>query len=193
MDACARLRLAQRVLIAAAGEMVKHDPVLKSKLQVLIIGGVSGGDGDELNRLRTLAKFLGIDDRVKFIPPASREELPHWYRAADLVCVPSHSESFGLVALEAQACGTPVVAAAVGGLRTAVADGFSGSLVDGHDPRSWSSVLTRLLHEPQRRISLSMGALEHARRFGWEATARGTIDIYDQLLAEPRAAIRSLA
>ena len=181
------------VLIAAAGEMVKHDPVLKSKLQVLIIGGVSGGDGDELNRLRTLAKFLGIDDRMKFIPPASREELPHWYRAADLVCVPSHSESFGLVALEAQACGTPVVAAAVGGLRTAVADGFSGSLVDGHDPRSWSSVLTRLLHEPQRRISLSMGALEHARRFGWEATARGTIDVYDQLLAEPRAAIRSLA
>jgi len=181
------------VLIAAAGEMVKHDPVLKSRLEVLIIGGVSGGDGEEINRLRTLAKFLGVDELVKFIPPASREDLPHWYRAADLVCVPSHSESFGLVALEAQACGTPVVAAAVGGLRTAVADGFSGSLVDGHEPRSWAAVLTRLLDEPQRRISLSMGALEHARRFGWEATARGTIDIYDQLLAEPGLAVRSLA
>ena len=181
------------VLISAAGEMVKHDPVIKSKLQILIIGGVSGGSGEELNRLQSLARFLGIQDRVKFIPPASREELPHWYRAADLVCVPSYSESFGLVALEAQACGTPVVAAAVGGLRTAVADGFSGSLVDGHDPRSWSAVLTRLLQEPQRRVALSMGALQHARRFGWETTARGTIDIYDRLLAEPSAAVRSLA
>lgn len=181
------------VLISAAGEMVKHDPIIKSKLQILIIGGVSGGSGEELNRLQSLARFLGIQDRVRFVPPVSREELPHWYRAADLVCVPSHSESFGLVALEAQACGTPVVAAAVGGLRTAVADGFSGSLVDGHDPRSWSAVLTRLLQEPQRRIALSMGALQHARRFGWEATARGTIDIYDRLLAEPSAAVRSLA
>ena len=181
------------VLISAAGEMVKHDPVIKNKLQILIIGGVSGGSGEELHRLQSLARFLGIQDRVRFIPPTSRKELPHWYRAADLVCVPSYSESFGLVALEAQACGTPVVAAAVGGLRTAVADGFSGSLVDGHDPRSWSAVLTRLLQEPQRRVALSMGALQHARRFGWETTARGTIDIYDRLLAEPSAAVRSLA
>jgi D-inositol-3-phosphate glycosyltransferase len=181
------------VLISAAAEMIKHDPVIKSRLQILIIGGVSGGNGDELHRLQSLARFLGVHDRVKFIPPVSRAELPHWYRAADLICVPSYSESFGLVALEAQACGTPVVAAAVGGLRTAVADGFSGSLVDGHDARSWSAVLTRLLQEPQRRIALSMGALEHARRFGWEATARGTIDIYDRLLAEPSAVVRSLA
>jgi D-inositol-3-phosphate glycosyltransferase len=181
------------VLISAAAEMIKHDPVIKSRLQILIIGGVSGGNGDELHRLQSLARFLGVHDRVKFIPPVSRAELPHWYRAADLVCVPSYSESFGLVALEAQACGTPVVAAAVGGLRTAVADGFSGSLVDGHDARSWSAVLTRLLQEPQRRIALSMGALEHARRFGWEATARGTVDIYDRLLAEPSAVVRSLA
>lgn len=181
------------VLISAAGEMVKHDPVIKNKLQILIIGGVSGGSGEELHRLQSLARFLGIQDRVRFIPPTSREELPHWYRAADLVCVPSYSESFGLVALEAQACGTPVVAAAVGGLRTAVADGFSGSLVDGHDPRSWSAVLTRLLQEPQRRVALSMGALQHARRFGWETTARGTFDIYDRLIAEPSAAVRSLA
>jgi D-inositol-3-phosphate glycosyltransferase len=166
---------------------------MKSKLQILIIGGVSGGTGDELSRLQALARFLGVHERVKFISPVSRGELPHWYRAADLVCVPSYSESFGLVALEAQACGTPVVAAAVGGLRTAVADGFSGSLVDGHDSRSWSAILTRLLQEPQRRVALSMGALQHARRFGWETTARGTIDIYDRLLAEPTSVARSLA
>ena len=99
-----------------------------------------------------------------------------------VVCVPSYSESFGLVALEAQACGTPVVASAVGGLRTAVADGISGVLVDGHDPRAWSSVLTRLLLEPQRRITLSMGAIEHASHFGWDATARKTLDVYDNLI-----------
>jgi D-inositol-3-phosphate glycosyltransferase len=181
------------VLISAAAEMIKHNPIMKSKLQILIIGGVSGGTGDELSRLQALARFLGVHERVKFISPVSRGELPHWYRAADLVCVPSYSESFGLVALEAQACGTPVVAAAVGGLRTAVADGFSGSLVDGHDSRSWSAILTRLLQEPQRRVALSMGALQHARRFGWETTARGTIDIYDRLLAEPTSVARSLA
>ena len=171
------------VLISAAGEMVKHDPVIKSKLQILIIGGVSGGSGEELNRLQALARFLGIQDRVKFIPPVSREELPHWYRAADLVCVPSYSESFGLVALEAQACGTPVVATAIGGLRTAVADGISGVLVDGHDPRAWSSVLARLLQEPQRRVLLSLGAVEHASHFGWDATSRGTLDIYDRVIS----------
>jgi D-inositol-3-phosphate glycosyltransferase len=181
------------VLISAAAEMIKHNSIMKSKLQILIIGGVSGGTGDELSRLQALARFLGVHERVKFISPVSRGELPHWYRAADLVCVPSYSESFGLVALEAQACGTPVVAAAVGGLRTAVADGFSGSLVDGHDSRSWSAILTRLLQEPQRRVALSMGALQHARRFGWETTARGTIDIYDRLLAEPTSVARSLA
>ena len=181
------------VLISAAAEMIKHNPIMKSKLQILIIGGVSGGTGDELSRLQALARFLGVHERVKFISPVSRGELPHWYRAADLVCVPSCSESFGLVALEAQACGTPVVAAAVGGLRTAVADGFSGSLVDGHDSRSWSAILTRLLQEPQRRVALSMVALQHARRFGWETTARGTIDIYDRLLAEPTSVARSLA
>ena len=80
---------------------------------------------------------------MQFAPPVPRVDLPQWYRAADLVCVPSYSESFGLVALEAQACGTPVVATAVGGLRTAVADGISGVLVDGHDPHACASRATR--------------------------------------------------
>ena len=171
------------VLIRAAAEMVKHSPFLRSKLAVLIIGGASGNGQGEPERLRQLAKFLAVEDIVHFMPPVAREDLPDWYRASDLVCVPSYSESFGLVALEAQACGTPVVATAVGGLRTAVADGISGSLVDGHDPRAWSAVISRLLVEPQRRVLLSMGAVEHAAKFGWDATARGILDVYDRVLS----------
>ena len=174
------------LLIRATAEMVSHTPHLRAKLKVFIIGGASGVNTSEVERMKELVAWLGISDVVSFSPPVSREELPQWYRAADLVCVPSYSESFGLVALEAQACGTPVVATAVGGLRTAVADGISGVLVDGHDPRAWSSVLARLLQEPQRRVLLSMGAVEHASHFGWDATARGTLDIYDQVLSQLR-------
>lgn len=171
------------VLIRAAAELVKHSPHLRAKLRAFIVGGASGSGTAEVERLKELVAWLGISDVVNFAPPVSRVELPNWYRAADLVCVPSYSESFGLVALEAQACGTPVVATAVGGLRTAVADGISGVLVDGHDPRAWSSVFARLLQEPQRRVLLSMGAIEHASHFGWDTTARGTLNIYDELLS----------
>ena len=181
------------VLIRAVAEMLKHTPVLRAKLKTIIMGGASGNGSQEPERLKALTQFLGVDDVIEFIPPVPRDELSDWYRASDLVCVPSYSESFGLVALEAQACGTPVVATAVGGLRTAVADGISGSLVDGHDPRAWSAVISRLLLEPERRLLLSMGAVEHASHFGWDATARGTLDVYDRVLSKGTATIRSLA
>ncbi len=171
------------VLIRAIAEMVTHSPALRAKLITLIVGGASGGNGAEVERMKELVNWLGISDVVRFAPPVDRAGLADYYRASDLVCVPSYSESFGLVALEAQACGTPVVASAVGGLRTAVADGISGVLVDGHDSRAWSSVLARLLQEPQRRILLSLGAVEHASHFGWDATSRGTLDIYDRVLS----------
>jgi D-inositol-3-phosphate glycosyltransferase len=166
------------VLIKAAAEMVSHSPYLRAKLAVVIMGGASGHI-NELEKLKSLAKFLNVEDVTHFVDPVSRTVLPDWYRASDLVCVPSYSESFGLVALEAQACGTPVVATAIGGLRTAVSDGISGSLVDGHDPKAWSAVISRLIAEPQRRLLLSMGAVEHASHFGWEMTARKTLDVYD--------------
>ena len=172
------------VLLRAVSEMVTHSPHLKAKLAVVIMGGASGSGVNELESLKVLAKFLKIDDVTHFIEPVSRELLPDWYRASDLVCVPSYSESFGLVALEAQACGTPVVATAIGGLRTAVSDGISGSLVDGHDPKAWSAVISRLIAEPQRRLLLSMGAVEHASHFGWENTARKTLDVYDWALSK---------
>ena len=180
------------VLIRAIAQMVQHSPHLRPKLIINIMGGASGANQSEVERLKDCASWLGVDDVVRFSDPVPREELPEWYRASDLVCVPSYSESFGLVALEAQACGTPVVATAIGGLRTAVADGISGVLVDGHNPRAWSSVFARLLQEPQRRILLSLGALEHASHFGWEGTSRGTLDIYDRVLSARSAAKKSL-
>ena len=176
------------VLIRAVAEMLNHSPHLRPKLITIIMGGASGSGLGEVERLKDLVSWLNISDVVRFENPVPRAALPQWYRAADLVCVPSYSESFGLVALEAQACGTPVVATAVGGLRTAIADGISGVLVDGHDARAWSSVLARLLQEPQRRVLLSMGAIEHASHFGWDATARGTLDIYDRIIATSASA-----
>ena len=176
------------VLIRAVAEMLNHSPHLRPKLITVIMGGASGSGLGEVERLKDLVSWLNISDVVRFENPVPRAQIPQWYRAADLVCVPSYSESFGLVALEAQACGTPVVATAVGGLRTAVADGISGVLVDGHDPRAWSSVLARLIQEPQRRVLLSMGAIEHASHFGWDATARGTLDIYDRIIATSASA-----
>ena len=179
------------VLIRATSELVKHSPLLRHKLVVNVMGGASGANTDEVDRLKELTSWLGIDDVVRFEPPVARQDLAQWYRAADLVVVPSYSESFGLVALEAQACGTPVVATAVGGLRTAVADGISGVLVDGHDPKAWSSVIARLLQEPQRRVLLSMGAIEHASHFGWDTTARGTLDVYDLVISEARKSLEA--
>jgi D-inositol-3-phosphate glycosyltransferase len=175
------------VLVRAIAEMVAHSPHLRSKLALVIMGGASGTGSNEPERLAKLAKFLGVSDLIHFKEPVSRAELADWYRASDLVCVPSYSESFGLVALEAQACGTPVVASAVGGLRTAVSDGISGILVDGHDEKAWASVIARLIAEPQRRVLLSMGALEHAKKFGWENTARQTLDVYDWVLSKPKS------
>jgi D-inositol-3-phosphate glycosyltransferase len=177
------------VLLRAAAEMISHSPYLRAKLAVVIIGGASGYV-NELEKLKSLAKFLQIEDVTHFVDPVSRSVLPDWYRATDLVCVPSYSESFGLVALEAQACGTPVVATAIGGLRTAVSDGISGCLVDGHDPRAWSACISRLIMEPQRRLLLSIGAIEHASHFGWENSARKTLDVYDLILNKNRKTVK---
>jgi D-inositol-3-phosphate glycosyltransferase len=126
--------------------------------------------------LQELAEGLGITAQVRFVPPVPRAQLADWYRAADLVAVPSHSESFGLVAVEAQACGTPVVAADVGGLPTAIGD--AGILVDGHDPHVWSLALESLLLEPEQREKLGRKAVEHAALFGWDRTTERLYEVY---------------
>jgi D-inositol-3-phosphate glycosyltransferase len=143
-----------------------------------VVGGLSGTGLEHPQALTDLVRDLGIADVVRFVPAQSQRELADWYCAASLVCVPSRSETFGLVALEAQACGTPVVAAGVGGLTTAVRDGRSGVLVDGHDPYRWAGVIDDLLASPDRQGALRAGALSHAGGFGWSRTAVETLAAY---------------
>jgi len=125
---------------------------------------------------------------VRFEPPSGPDRLRDWYVAADLVAVPSHNESFGLVALEAQACGTPVVATRVGGLPTTVRDGVSGLLVDGHSPDAWAAALGRGL---AHRARLSLGAIEHASGYSWGRTAHGLLTAYRDVLSPSRLAATS--
>jgi D-inositol-3-phosphate glycosyltransferase len=172
------------VLLRAAARLLDRDPSLRDRLVVAVVGGPSGSGLARPEALQALAAELSLSDCVRFVPPVPQDRLPDWYRAADVTVVPSYSESFGLVAVESQACGTPVVAASVGGLRTAVADGFSGVLVDGHDPSSYAGVLGELAHDEQRRAELGHGALLHAGRFGWAATAAGMLDVYSEALLE---------
>lgn len=171
------------VLIRAAAEMLVRDPGLRARLQVVICGGPSGTGLAQPTALIDLARSLGVDDIVRFEPPSGRETLVDWYRAADIAVVPSHSESFGLVAVEAQACGTPVVAASVGGLRTAVDDQVSGLLVDGHDPRDFARAIERIGLDADLRGELSAGARMHAASFGWASTTAGLLASYSAALA----------
>jgi D-inositol-3-phosphate glycosyltransferase len=152
-------------------------------VRVVVAGGPSGSGLQAPDSLVALADDLGIAHRVTFLPPQSREDLVTVYRAADLVAVPSYSESFGLVAVEAQACGTPVVAARVGGLPTVVTDGVTGVLVDGHDPRDWARELGALLADPLRGRRLGAAAALAAARFGWDATVDALLDVYTGALA----------
>jgi D-inositol-3-phosphate glycosyltransferase len=168
------------VLLRAVAVLLARDPALRRRLVVPVVGGPSGSGLDRPESLALLAGQLGIDDVVRFVPPVSQTELARWYAAATLVAVPSYNESFGLVAIEAQACGTPVVAAAVGGLTTAVHEGHSGLLVDGHGPAQWADALARVAGDPALRARLAGGAEQHAREFSWEATARHTLGVYER-------------
>lgn len=170
------------VLLKAAAELVLHNPELRQDLIVAICGGPSGSGLDEPEALQRLANELGINDLVRFIPPINRENLVTWFQAADVCAVPSYSESFGLVALEAQACGTPVIAARVGGLATTVADGVSGLLVDGHDRANWANAIYRLVTDQELHTSLSSGALTHAAKFSWSNTASKLIQTYEEVI-----------
>jgi D-inositol-3-phosphate glycosyltransferase len=174
------------VLLRAAADLRTRDPDIGRRLVVAVCGGPSGSGLERPTALMDLAAELGIADAVRFLPPQPRDALADLYRAVDLLAVPSHNESFGLVALEAQACGTPIVAAAVGGLRTVVQDARSGVLVNSHRSADWAAVLGSLLGAPRRRAELSRGAVRHAREFSWNRTASGLLAAYRDTLAGHR-------
>lgn len=175
------------VLLRAVAELGAVQPELARDLTVAVVGGPSGSGLDRPTALIELAGSLGISPQVRFLPPQTGAALADLYRASDLVAVPSYSESFGLVALEAQACGTPVVAAAVGGLVTVVQDRVSGVLVDSHDPASWARVLAELIAAPAWRAVLARGAVAHASGFSWDLTASRLLEVYRGAVAENRA------
>ncbi len=168
------------VLLRAVAVLLRREPALRDRLVVPVVGGPSGSGLEEPTSLVDLARDLGIADVVRFVPPVSQPELARWYAAATVACVPSYSESFGLVAVEAQACGTPVVAAAVGGLTTAVDDGVTGLLVAGHGPEDYARAIGRLVRDRALRGRMSVAAVGHAHRFGWPRTAEETFQVYEQ-------------
>ena len=170
------------VAIRTVAEAVARDPETTRHLQLAIVGGPSGGDGDEVARLMELATNLDVADRVMLFPPQHQTRLADFYAAADVVLVPSRSESFGLVALEAGACGTPVVASAVGGLPYVVEDARTGVLVDGHDPADHAEAVLGVLRDPRRQASLGDEAARRALRLTWDVTAREVRSVYDELL-----------
>ena len=176
------------VLLRAVAELLARDPGRREHLVVPVVGGPSGTGLDKPQALADLAESLGIADVVRFVPPVTQGELATWYAAATVVAVPSYNESFGLVAAEAQASGTPVVAAAVGGLTTVVRDGHSGLLVPGHRADDWATALARVLDDDGLCARLREGAVAQAAQFSWDATADATLGVYEQARGLLRAA-----
>ena len=132
--------------------------------------------------LMDLAAASGVGDRVMFFPPQPQIRLADFYSAAELVLVPSRSESFGLVALEAQACGTPVVAAATGGLRYVVEDGETGFLVAGWDPADYAERLLLILDDRAGARRMGDAAVRRALKFSWDSTAADVLSVYREVL-----------
>lgn len=169
------------VLIQAVAEMVRRNP--DRNFQVLICGGASGAVA-QANTYVDLVNSLGLRRYIRFLPPRPPEELVSLYRAADVVAMPSYNETFGLVAMEAQATGTPVVAARVGGLPFAIAKGVTGVFVDGHDPGEWADALESMLDDDEGRIRMAQEAVDHATQFSWATTAERLAGVYNEVLTE---------
>lgn len=166
------------VAIAALAELSESHP----DAVLLVVGGASGIEGrSELDAATSLVSALGLADRVRFVPPQPHHLLSTYYRAADVCIVPSRSESFGLVALEAAACGTPVVAAAVGGLLTLVEDGVTGFLIDHRDPQDFARAIGGILDSPERAESMAEAAAALASRYTWSTTAARLRRLYGDL------------
>jgi D-inositol-3-phosphate glycosyltransferase len=178
------------VAVRALAEAVALDPAATHDVVLAIVGGPSGADhGVEVARLMDLASALGVGERVILFPPQPQARLADFYAAAETVLVPSRSESFGLVALEAQASGTPVIASAVGGLRYVVEDGVTGHLVEGHDPADHAERVLSILGDAKRRARMGEAGVLRSLRFSWDATAAGMLSVYRELLEDRTRAV----
>ncbi|MEJ7845731.1 MAG: glycosyltransferase [Acidimicrobiales bacterium] len=168
------------VAVRALAEITRTRP----DALLVVVGGASGVDGGaEVARVGEIVDHLGLAGNVRYVSPQPHHLLSTYYRAADVAVVPSRSESFGLVALEAAACGTPVVAAAVGGLRTLVDDGVTGWLVEGRDPSAFAARIEAVLADPALAAAMSSAAAERARRYTWSTTAARLRRLYGDLTA----------
>ena len=169
------------VAIEALAELRAHGD---EPYRLVVVGGPSGPHGEKsLHSLYDVADARGVREFVHFIEPQPHELLSSYYRAADVCLVPSRSESFGLVALEAAACGTPVVASAVGGLTTLVDDGHTGYLVDEPDPRAYAAAVRRVFERPLGPERLSTASVLRARLYTWRAAAATLVELHDELAA----------
>lgn len=177
------------ILLRAAARLVEDDPDLAGRLRVIVVGAPSGTGLEEPQSLQDLATSLHIAGQVRFEQPVSPDRLADFYRAADVTVVPSYNESFGLVALESQACGAPVVAAAVGGLTTAVADGKSGVLVAGHDPSDYAAAVRRIVLDRPFATALAAAGVAQAAGFSWDRTAAKLIAAYTEAMGVPSYAV----
>ncbi|MEY4159060.1 MAG: glycosyltransferase MshA [Actinomycetota bacterium] len=161
------------------------------RARLLVVGGASGNEGEsEFQRIRSLIEAHGLADRVDFVEPQAHHILSTYYRAADVVIVPSRSESFGLVALEAAACGVPVVASGVGGLITIVDDGVTGHLVADRSPDVFAQHIDRILANPIEAAVMGARAAEKARRYTWNFAAARLRRVYADVTSRDRVVCR---
>ncbi len=169
------------IAVGALAELDRNDA------RLWVVGGASGPGGQaELGRVRAQAADLGVADRVHFLPPQPHHLLSSYFRAADVVLVPSRSESFGLVALESAACGVPVVASAVGGLLSLVDHGRTGYLIDGRDPADYAQAVERILDDPLLARKLAVSAAGLARTYTWGDSASRLAELYAELVNSRR-------
>jgi D-inositol-3-phosphate glycosyltransferase len=173
-------------LIHALAIMQNNGVMTRHRICLSIIGGEPGASPEQMSvemaRLRMISSEYGLEDMVTFIGKRDQDSLPYYYSAAAIVVVPSHYESFGMVALEAMACGTPVVASQVGGLAFLVQDGLTGYHVPGDDPQAIAEKLVELLDTPGLRQEMGERAAAYARGYSWEVPANQLLALYWELL-----------
>jgi D-inositol-3-phosphate glycosyltransferase len=174
------------ILIRALGLVKRREPELARRLCVSIIGGDPQPDSEveeaEFERLESLRRELGIGDLVTFLGAKDQDTLVYYYAAAEMVVMPSHYESFGMVAIEAMACGTPVVASDVGGLTFSIEDGYNGYLVPGRDPQALASKIILLLKHPVLRDQLSEQARQWVQRYSWTHIAAELLEVFERTI-----------